>query len=158
MAAKDHKSQPTELRVTPVVTCFLLRQDEPEPRICLVRRSQRVGSYQGRWGGISGFLEEGVTPLEQAYTEIHEETHLSREQVRFLKRGEVVEYVDEELRRHWLVHPFLVEVLAPEAIQLDWEAVEMSWVTSWELSACEGVPRLQDAFLSAVKGETLISR
>ncbi len=55
------------LRQTHVVSCFLLRTDMDQPRILIVRRSQRVGSYNARWAGISGFLETGVrwiVPLE----------------------------------------------------------------------------------------------
>jgi 8-oxo-dGTP diphosphatase len=143
------------VRPTPVVTGFLLRLDGPEPRLCLVRRSQRVGSYNARWAGISGFLEEGVTPEEQMYTEIREETGLQKEQVRLLKRGKVVEHVDEKLGRCWQVHPFLVEVLAPQAMTLDWEAEEMRWIAPDELSSYETVPKLHEAFLSAEQGEIL---
>src|SRR6266581_2087579 len=100
-----------ELRQTHVVSCFLLRTDMNQPRILLVRRSQRVGTYNARWAGISGFLEGGVTPDEQAYTEIREETGLQREQVRMLKRGAIVEHEDESIRRHWYIHPFLFETL-----------------------------------------------
>src|SRR5438132_14196632 len=114
-----------ELRQTHVVSCFLLRTDMAQPRILIVRRSQRVGSYNARWAGISGFLEAGVTPDEQAYTEIREETGLQREQVRMLKRGAIVEHEDESIRRHWYIHPFLFETLNPDAIAIDWEATEM---------------------------------
>ncbi len=141
------------MRVTPVVSCFLLRMDGPEPRLCLVRRSQRVGSYNARWAGISGFIEEDVSPEEQAYTEISEETGLQGVQVRLLRRGVVIEHVDEELGRHWLIHPFLVEVLEPEAIKLDWEAEEMRWIAPGELGKYETVPKLQEAYLSAQQGE-----
>lgn len=143
------------VRPTPVVTGFLLRLDGPEPRLCLVKRSQRVGSYNTRWAGISGFLEEGVTPEEQMYTEMREETGLQKEQVRLLKRGKVVEHVDEKLGRRWLVHPFLVEVLTPQAMTLDWEAEEMRWIDPKELSNYETVPKLYEAFLSAEQGEIL---
>ena len=68
-------TQPS-LRPTHVVTCFLTRYDAAESRILIVQRSQRVGSYHGQWAGISGFLEVGVTPDEQAFTEIREETGL----------------------------------------------------------------------------------
>jgi len=142
-------------KTTPVVTNFLLRQDGQEPRLLLVKRSQRVGSYNARWAGISGFIEEGVTPEEQAYTEISEETGLQAGQVRMLKRGKVVEHSDEELGRRWLIHPFLVEVLEPEAVKLDWEAEEMRWVAPDELASYETVPKLFEAFLSASQGEAL---
>ncbi len=141
------------IRPTHVVTCFLMRTDTPEPRILIVRRSSRVGSYHGHWAGISGFVEEGVTPDEQAYTEIREETGLQGEQVKMLRRGAVVEYVDTELRRHFYVHPFLFRVLDPGAIHTDWEATGMRWIRPEELTNYETVPKLPEAYQSAVNGE-----
>ena len=142
-----------ELRPTHVVTNFLLRTDGNEPRILIVRRSQRVGSYNARWAGISGFIEPGATPDDQAYTEIREETGLQRDQLRMLKRGTVIEHVDASLNRHWYIHPYLFEVLTPDAIKLDWEATEMRWITPSELGNYETVPKLKEAYESAVNGE-----
>ena len=149
--------QPEEvaLRETPVVTNFLMRSDGAEPRILIVRRSQRVGSYHARWAGVSGFIEAGVTPDEQAYTEIREETGLPHEAVRMLKRGAVVEYEDASIGRHWYIHPYLFEVLTPDAISLDWEATEMRWIPPSELKNYEAVPKLAEAYESAIHGETV---
>jgi ADP-ribose pyrophosphatase YjhB (NUDIX family) len=154
MMSSQQGQQP--LRPTHVVTCFLQRNDEPSPRILIVQRSQRVGSYHGHWAGISGFVEPGVTPDEQAYTEIREETSLQREQVRMLRRGAVVEHVDAELGRHFYIHPFLFEVLAPQAIQTDWEATEMRWIQPSELRNYETVPKLQEVYDSAISGESVV--
>ncbi len=140
------------LRLTPVVSCFLMRFDTNEPLLLIVRRSQRVGSYQGHWAAVSGFIEEGVPPDEQAYTEIREETTLQREQVRMLKRGSVVEYEDATIGRHWRIHPFLFEVLAPDTIHTDWEAQEMRWIRPSELQNYETVPLLAEAYRSAENG------
>ena len=147
----ENPQQP--LRETHVVTGFLLRTDMGQPRILIVRRSQRVGSYNARWGGISGFVEEGVTPDEQAFTEIREETGLQREQIRMLRRGAVVEVEDPAIGRHWYVHPFLFEVLTPDAINLDWEATEKRWIEPAELRNYETVPKLQEAYVSATQGK-----
>src|SRR2546429_2067643 len=130
---------PQNLRPTHVVTCILLRTDQPETRMLLVRRSQKVGSYHGHWAGISGFVEPNVTPDEQAYTEIREETGLQRDQVRMLRRGVIVEHIDEALGRHFYIHPFLFDVLTPDAIQTDWEATEMRWILPKELRDYETV-------------------
>jgi len=54
-----------------VVTCFL----ESDGEILILRRSRQVGSYQGKWAGVSGFIE--TTADEQALVEIEEETGLS---------------------------------------------------------------------------------
>jgi len=152
--SKESSRQP--LQQTHVVSCFLLRTDMDQPRILIVRRSQRVGTYNARWAGISGFLETGVTPDEQAYTEIREETGLQREQVRMLKRGAVIEHEDASIGRHWYIHPFLFEVLAPDAIALDWEATEMRWIEPSELQNYETVPKLEEAYRSAAEGEEVM--
>jgi len=145
-----------QLRQTHVVSCFLLRKDMDQPRLLIVQRSQHVGSYNARWAGISGFLETGVTPDEQAYTEIREETGLQGKQIRMLKRGEVIEFEDTSIGRHWYIHPFLFEVLTPDAIALDWEAIKMRWIVPSEIQAFQTVPKLDEAYKSAANGEEAI--
>jgi ADP-ribose pyrophosphatase YjhB (NUDIX family) len=142
-----------QLQPTHVVSCFLLRNDMDQPHLLIVQRSGRVGSYNARWAGISGFLETGVTPEEQAFTEIREETGLQGEQVRMLKRGKVIEYEDASIGRHWYIHPFLFEVYAPDAIVLDWEAEKMLWIAPSDMHAFQTVPKLEEAYKSAVGGE-----
>jgi ADP-ribose pyrophosphatase YjhB (NUDIX family) len=149
----DVQNTQQTLRPTHVVTCFLRRSDKSSPQLLIVQRSQRVGSYNARWAGISGFVEPQVTPDEQAYTEIREETGLQRDQVRMLRRGAIVEHIDQEIGRHFYVHPFLFEVLKPDAIHIDWEATQMRWIEPNELSQYETVPKLQEAYASAVHGE-----
>jgi len=155
VSQKNSENSQQPLRLTPVVSCFLLRFDQNEQRLLIVQRSQRVGSYQGHWAAVSGFIEPGVTPEEQAYTEIREETSLQRDQVRLLKRGAVVEYNDAAIGRHWIIHPFLVEVLASDAIHTDWEAQQMRWIHPSELSNYETVPLLAEAYTSAEHGENV---
>ncbi|GCF09296.1 NUDIX domain-containing protein [Dictyobacter arantiisoli] len=150
-------SRPSQtMRPTHVVSCFLLREDSPSPRLLIVQRSQRVGSYHAHWAGISGFVEPNVSPDEQAFVEIGEETGLQRTQVRMLRRGQIVEYRDVELGRHWSVHPFLFAVLTPEQIKTDWEAVDMRWIEPDELTNYDTVPKLQEAYTSALHGDRVV--
>lgn len=149
---EDQQQEKVELRPTPVVTCFLTRFDGPEPRILIVQRSQRVGSYQGHWGGISGFIEPGVSPDAQAYTEIREETGLQADQVSMLRRGEVVSQPDAALAREFLVHPFMFEVYKPDEIHTDWEAAQMRWILPSEMKDYNTVPKLWEAYQSAMNG------
>ena len=149
-------SQSSELRSTHVVTCFLQRSDIQPPRILIVQRSQLVGTYHAHWAGVSGFVEPNVSPEEQAYTEIREETGLQRDQVRMIRRGtHIIDVPNEEAKREFHVHPFLFEVITPDAIKTDWEAVDMRWIEPSELSQYETVPGLQDAYDSAIHGEQM---
>jgi 8-oxo-dGTP pyrophosphatase MutT (NUDIX family) len=134
---------------THVVTCFLLRTDRGRDEILLVRRSERVRTYRGAWASISGYLEPGVTALEQAYTELREETGLAREDVHLLRAGEPLSFEDTALGQAWTVHPFLFAVSAPERIQTDWEATAHQWIAPSALAALPTVPKLAEA-LAAV--------
>ena len=141
-------------RDTHVVTCFLLRQDNGD-RILLVRRSERVRTYRGAWAGISGYLEPSVTPLEQAYTELREETGLARDDVRLLRAGEPLSFEDTALGQAWTVHPFLFAIRAPERIQTDWEATAHQWIAPAELATLPTVPKLAEALAAVYPAPSL---
>ena len=130
---------------TPVVTSFLLRQDQGSEEILLVRRSQRVRTYQGAWAGVSGYLEAGVTPLEQAYTELREETGLDSDSVTLVRAGAPLLVEDSAHDLRWLVHPFLFTLQSGKDLRLDWEALEMRWVRPDALGGYHTVPMLAEA-------------
>ena len=123
----------------PVVTAFLQREDG---RILLLRRSERVGSFQGHWAGVSGFLESDP-PLAQALTEIREETGLAAERVELATQGEILLSRDRD--RVYAVHPFRFRVDRPE-IRLDWEHTEFRWIAPEEIASFPTVPRLGDTW------------
>jgi 8-oxo-dGTP diphosphatase len=130
---------------THVVTAFLLRWDRGQDEILLVRRSQRVRTYRGAWAGVSGYLEPGVTPLDQLYTEMSEEVSLPRDAVQLLRAGEPLAVQDDAQGQSWVVHPFLFALADPDRIRTDWEATEHRWVTPQEVSAQPTVPMLAEA-------------
>ncbi|UCH86756.1 MAG: NUDIX pyrophosphatase [Dehalococcoidia bacterium] len=134
------------MRQENVVTCFLLRRSGDDDEILLLRRSQQVGTYRGRWAGVSGYIEE-ADPLLQAYTEVEEETGLAREDVQLLRTGEPLEVVDAEADRTWIVHPFLFEVREPARIRSDWEHIESRWIRPEEIFQYETVPQLAETLM-----------
>ncbi|MCL5958956.1 MAG: NUDIX domain-containing protein [Chloroflexi bacterium] len=136
-----------EERATEVVTCFLRFQG----KILLVKRSGRVGTYQGRWAGISGYLPVNADPLIHAYTEILEETGLDRDQVSLVKAGEPVAVEDPEGGRRWLVHPFLFETTTGQ-VKLDWENVALTWIDPREIGRHQTVPGLDKAYAAVGDG------
>jgi 8-oxo-dGTP diphosphatase len=129
-----------------VVTCFLLRRSPGGDEVLLLRRSQQVGTYRGRWAGVSGYLEE-TEPLAQAYREIEEEVGLGPDGVTLLRAGEPLVVVDAEAGRRWTVHPFLFEVRPDAQVRVDWEHTEARWVRPDEISAFETVPQLAEALM-----------
>jgi ribose 1,5-bisphosphate isomerase len=123
------------------VTSFL----QHEQRILLLRRSSEVGSYQGKWAGVSGSLEEDEDPLERARIEIEEEVGLNSAQATLVRSGEPLRAFDEQKDTVWIVHPFLFEI-RERKIQLDWEHTESKWIEADDLSSYERVPKLKEAF------------
>ena len=149
-----------------VVTCFL----EHNGMIMLLRRSERVGTYRGKWAGISGYIEEGRTPSQQAWTEIKEEAGISgyieegrtpsqqawteikeeagldSSDVELVQEGQPLEVVDSEIGRKWIVHPFRFRVLKPDKINIDWEHTEAKWIAPEDIGQFETVPNLREAW------------
>ena len=127
-----------------VITCFL----ESDGKILLLRRSGQVGSYRGKWAGVSGYVE--LPPEEQALKEIHEEVNLDSDDVKILKRGEPLVIDDEELNTRWVVHPFLFHVENPDKVKIDWEHKEYTWINPIDLITYDTVPGLKNTLLNVL--------
>lgn len=132
-----------EVVEVPVVTVFLQRRDG---RVLLLRRSDRVGSFRGRWAAVSGHIE-GAIPRAQALQEVVEETGLRSSEVQLLSEGPMVYARDGG--RIYAVHPFRFHAVRSE-VTLDWEHTEAEWVDPTEILRREVVPRLYRAW-SAVR-------
>jgi len=128
-----------------VVTCFL----EHGRKILILRRSSRVGTYRRSWAGVSGYIE--TNDVDQAFTEISEETELYKKDLKLIKQGKPLEVIDKNLNRKWIVHPFLFHVRAPEKIKTDWEHTEIKWIKPGELKKYETVPGLAKALARVIK-------
>ena len=98
-----------------VVTCFL----EHDSRILILRRSRHVGSFRGKWAGVSGYIE--TTADKQAFTEIAEETGFVRQDVRLVRKGRPLEVAGEG----WIVQPYLFNIKGKAKIKTDWEHTEI---------------------------------
>ena len=138
----------TKANPTPVVTCFL----QSEGKILLLKRSEQVSSYQGKWAGVSGYLE--TTPDQQAFTEIEEETGLSPTDVTLVKKGKKVLIVDPETGSQWLVHPYLFYVNVKSKIKIDWEHKTGRWVKPEEIADYATVPGLDKALAAVIDNTT----
>lgn len=144
---------PKRQTATAVVTCFVVRGGRDGDEVLLVRRSERVRTYRGAWAGISGYLEPGVTPLDQAYTELREETALTPPEVSLVRAGAPVPVRDEANGLSWIVYPFLFRLREGASLATDWEATEHQWVRPGELVRLSTVPKLAEA-LAAVYPST----
>ncbi len=125
-----------------VVTCFL----EHGGQIMLLRQSEHVSTYRGKWAGVSGYIEEGSSPSQQAWTEIEEEAGLDVDDVELVREGLPLEVKDSQLGRRWIIHPFRFQVMRPERIKIDWEHTEARWIAPEDIGRHETVPGLLEAW------------
>jgi 8-oxo-dGTP pyrophosphatase MutT (NUDIX family) len=119
-----------------VVTCFL----ECDARILILRRSEMVGSFQGRWAGVSGYVEK--TADEQTLIEIEEETGLRREDLELVRKGDPLEAEDEGIK--WVVHPYLFRIKERNKVKIDWEHNKIRWIKPGDIDNYETVPMLKE--------------
>ena len=145
MSATDRGHGAAPDAPTHVVSCFLLRRDRGRDETLLARRSDRVRTYRGAWGAISGYIEAEMTPLGQAYQEIAEETGFQPTDVTLLREGEPVAFRDAAIGQDWVVHPFLFLALSPDAARPDWEALGFAWIPPEQVASLDTVPRLAEA-------------
>ncbi|WP_266074864.1 NUDIX domain-containing protein [Haladaptatus caseinilyticus] len=123
---------------THVVTCFLRNRGD----VLLLRRSDEVGSYAGKWGGVAGHAEGNPDSL--AREEIDEETGLL-DACTFVRAGDPFDVEDESLGKRWVVHPYLFDC-ASRAVESDWESTEVEWASPTEILRREVVPELWTSY------------
>ena len=118
-----------------VATSILKNSDE----ILILKRSEKVGSFQGYWSGCSGYVEKNETPEETSLKEIREETGIEEKQLKLLVIGDV--HRVEKDTGMWLIHPYLYET-DTKTVKLDWENDEYVWIKKEELEKYKFVPEL----------------
>ncbi len=132
-----------KLKEMNVATAFLRHNG----KILILKRSGKVGSFQGCWAGISGSIEEGENALDCAVREIKEETGLGEKDIKLVSEGGMM--VSEGGGARWVVHPFLFEA-ATGSITIDWEHDEYRWADVKDIEKYETVPKLKETLESVL--------
>jgi len=144
---------------TDVVTVFLRNAGE----VLLFRRSEDVGSYPGRWGGVAGHVEAETTegneasergagrratrergdPDGAARREVREETGIDPAGLELARRGEP--FAVEDADYAWRVHPFLFDCPTRE-VTTNYETAGFEWVPPTEILRRGTVPDLWTSY------------
>jgi translation initiation factor 2B subunit (eIF-2B alpha/beta/delta family) len=121
-----------------VITCFLRHGGE----ILLFRRADDAGTYPGRWGAVTGYVEH-ADPLASARMEIREETALTDFELG--RRGDLLTVRDEDLGREWEIHPFLFDVGSRD-VRTNEETARAEWTAPTETLTRDTVPGLWTSY------------
>ncbi|MCH7568695.1 MAG: NUDIX domain-containing protein [Nanoarchaeota archaeon] len=113
----------------PVLICFVKFNDE----ILILKRSENVMVYKGKWNGVGGFLDEDKSVEEKVLEELKEELDIDKEVVKEIKVRDSYELFDEEIDRTWIIFPVLAELSEKPEIKLDREHTEYKWIRPSEI-------------------------
>jgi translation initiation factor 2B subunit (eIF-2B alpha/beta/delta family) len=113
-------------------------------KILLLKRSEKVSTYQQHWGGITGSLEPSdKSCLQRALADIKEKTGFSEHDLHFIRTGKPLKINNNGVEG--LVHPYLFKIVTdPKKIKLDSENSEVSFVEPQKINDYQIVPQLKD--------------
>jgi len=137
----DYTNSETSL----VLTVFIKYKD----KILILKRSNRVGTYQGKWNTVTGYLDDPKPLIEKIIEEMKEETGINKDNILSYSLGEPFKFTDSKAKKTWIVNPAKVELKNNPNIKLDWEHTDYNWIKPEELKKFDTVPRLK---LSLKKG------
>jgi len=127
-----------------VATCLLIND---EGKLLILKRSEKVRTYKGMWGGVVGYVEENEEPYETAIKEIQEEVGLNKEDVTLIKKSDPIVFTDlyEGQHYNWKIFVFLFKIKKKSKINIDWEHLEYRWIPPSDIVKYDTVPRLKEA-------------
>ena len=133
-----------------VVTCLII---DEKGRLLILKRSDKVRTYKGLWGGIAGYVEEGEKPINTAYKEIFEEVGLKKEDVKLLNNISPIKFTDtyENKIYNWTIFPFLFNTYKKDKVQIDWEHTNYKWILPKDVEKFNTVPHFLDVVLKIIK-------
>jgi PncC family amidohydrolase len=135
-----------ELQTRKVASTFV----EYKGKILILKRSRKVGSYRGRWGVVSGHIEEGETEEETSLKELKEEIGLDPNLIEKLIKSTPFELSDTKLGIRWEITPFRAILKTKPDIKIDWEHVKFLWINPSELSKFKTAPLLYQGYLKTI--------
>ena len=112
---------------------------DDESKVLLLKRSQKVDSYQGMWGFPGGKIEDGESPAEAAAREVLEETSLK------VYQKDLV-YVFTMTKKPAKDIMFFLTTKWRGTPKVDWESDEFKWFEPSELSTLNIVPTPEIVF------------
>lgn len=128
-----------------IVTSFLFKNG----KVLLLKRSDKVGTFRGKWAGVSGFIED-ENSLEAALREIKEETGVDSKYLELLKIGIPFNINDCTNDTIWSINPFLFRFKGEE-IKIDWEHDTFEWIYPKEMDNYDVVTHLKKTLFNLIE-------
>lgn len=134
--------------IAPVLTVFISFHKQ----LLLLKRSDKVRTYKGKWNTVAGYLDNPhQTLFEKVLEELHEELSINRDQIASYSLGQKYEFTDKNNGKTWIVHPVLVSLSEKPNITIDWEHTTYTWIKADDIYEYDTVPNLKESMKRALK-------
>lgn len=143
----DGRINYSKSKISPVINVFIKYKD----RILLLKRSNKVLAYKGKWNSLGGFLDELKPVKEKILEELKEELKINKNLIKFIKTVKPYRLFDNSIKRTWLIFPALVELKQKPKIKLDWEHTEFKWVYPKDIKKYDIVLKLDVSLNKVLK-------
>jgi isopentenyldiphosphate isomerase len=144
---KDGRIDYTTARKAPVLTIFI----RFNKKILLLKRSQEVLTYKGKWNTVAGYLDQ-LRPLdEKVKEELSEELGFNEKDITSYYLGSTYSFDDEEIQKTWVIFPVLVDLNDKPKIVLDWEHTDYKWIYPEEIDQYDTVPNAKKSLRYALE-------
>lgn len=117
-------------------------------KILILHRSQKVLNYQGKWGGLGGFVDEAKPIREKVLLELNEELNINSDIIHDLTVFSPITNHDNKINKTWFIYPVLVDLNKSPTITLDWEHDDYKWILPLEVTNFDITPNTEDLLSS----------
>lgn len=131
----------------PVLTVFVVFKN----RLLLLKRSNQVSTYQGKWNTVAGYLDDYHQTLnEKIHEELREETGIMPTNIQEYIFGSRYQFTDTNAKKTWIVFPAKVILSKKPSIQLDWEHTDFQWIAPEDITNFDTVPNLKKSLFAVL--------
>ena len=133
--------------VAPVLKVFVAL----DGKILLLKRSDKVRAYQGKWNVIAGYLDD-LNPIEEkVFEELREEIKVSKDNIEQICYGKIEKIEDKEIGKTWISQPVLIKLKNKPEIILDFEHTDYKWILPSEMKKYDILYSLEETFENLMK-------
>jgi isopentenyldiphosphate isomerase len=132
----DGRIDYTNSDIAPVLTVFITYNN----KILILKRSDKVLTFKGKWNTVAGYLDELKSLNEKIHEELREEVGILPDNIKSYHFGESYKFTDSYSNRTWIIYPILIELINEPEIKLDWEHTEYKWIIPSDIVKYDTVP------------------
>lgn len=127
--------------IAPVLSIFVRFNDD----FLLLKRSDKVGNYKGKWNVVAGYLDEPKSVESKTLDEFKEELGIEESMIESISFGKRYEIQDKFLKKSFIVYPVMISLKEKPSIKLDFEHTEFRWIKLSELKDYDTIPDLENS-------------